>query len=82
MADKKPALTLSSGLDSNILRFILKKIGVKLKMFTIGFVSKSFNEIKNLYIDKVKDHNIKIMKSSDIKNIFLKLKKKSFFCKQ
>ena len=79
IADKKPALTLSSGLDSNILRFILKKIGVKLKMFTIGFVSKSFNEIKNLYIDKVKDHNIKIMKSSDIKNIFLKLKKKVSF---
>ncbi len=79
IADKEPALTLSSGLDSNILRFILKKIGIELKMFTIGFISKSYSEIKNLYLDKIKDHNIKIMKGSDIKKIFLKLRRKISF---
>ena len=75
IADKSPALSLSSGLDSNILRYSLKKLKVKLDYFTIGFVSKSFNEIKDIYKEKNSKHYKKIMINRHILDSFNDIKK-------
>lgn len=79
IADKSPALSLSSGLDSNILRYSLKKLKVKLDYFTIGFISKSFNEIKDIYKEKNSKHYKKIMINRHILDSFNDIKKKISF---
>ncbi len=76
VADKLPALSLSSGLDSNIIRYNLKKLKVRLKMFTIGFLSKSFNEVENIIKDDSSLHYKKIMKKNNMYDVFSKIKKK------
>ncbi len=79
IADKLPALSLSSGLDSNILRFNLQKLKINPNMFTIGFLSKSYDEIKDVFNKKKIMHFKKKMNSKDIINSFSAIKKKISF---
>ena len=74
-ADMKPALTLSGGIDSNIIFNRLTNNNVKLTTFTLGFDNKSFDESK--YINSLYD-NSKIFKINDqtLKDKFMELSNK------
>jgi len=79
IADKTPALSLSGGLDSNILKLNLQKLRINLNMFTIGFLSKTFDEIKDIFQEQKNKHYKKRMNSKDILNTFEDVKKKISF---
>ena len=74
-ADMKPAISLSGGIDSNIIYNRLKKNNLNIKTFTLGFENKTFDESR--YIG-TQNNNNQIFKINvkTLKNEFQNLSKK------
>ena len=77
ISDKLPILSLSSGLDSNIIRLKLEELNIKINKITIGFQNKTFDEVHN--IKSIKNLKKKVMNKKDILSSFLQIKKKISF---
>tara|TARA_B100001057_G_scaffold499735_1_gene611509 strand:+ start:2514 stop:4325 length:1812 start_codon:yes stop_codon:yes gene_type:complete len=77
ISDKKSLLSLSGGLDSNILRLKYNELKKDIRNITIGFNNKTYDELKN--IKKIKNHNKIKMNNKDIIKTFFKIKKKISF---
>ncbi len=77
ISDKLPILSLSSGLDSNILNLKLEELNIKINKITIGFQNKTFDETRNIKL--IKNLKKKIMSQKDILSSFIQIKKKISF---
>ena len=76
IADKTPALSLSSGLDSYIIMEYYTKIKDKISSFTLGFDNKTFDETINVKkIDKNIDKQIFYATDKDLTENFIQLSK-------
>ncbi len=78
-ADKKTVLALSGGIDSNLIRYSLKKIKKKISAFVIGFKDDSYDESNHIS----KEQNEIIIKNklnkNDLTKTFKILSKQTFF---
>ena len=76
IADKSPALSLSSGIDSYLIMKKYSENKKKFVSFTLGFENKTYDEAR--YVKKI-DENIKkeifYTNNEELKNDFLKLTK-------
>ena len=78
-ADKQTVLALSSGIDSNLLRFSLHNIKKKISSFTIGFKDNTYDETKNIYRVKKEVIFKKKLNKNELLETFKSLKKKIVF---
>ena len=76
IADKKPAISLSGGVDSNIIMNNFSSIEDKYSSFTLGFQNETFDEAK--YVKEINnniDKKIYYADKESFKNSFLEISK-------
>ena len=79
IADKKVGLTLSAGIDSNLIKIIMLKLKNKINSFTIGFKENSYDEAKFVKNNKYNLNKKKFLGEHDFIKTFLKIKKNIYF---
>jgi asparagine synthase (glutamine-hydrolysing) len=79
IADKKVGLTLSAGIDSNLIKMIMLKLKNKIFSFTIGFNENSYDEAKFVKKNKYNFNKKKILNERNFIKTFNKIKKNIYF---
>jgi asparagine synthase (glutamine-hydrolysing) len=79
IADKKVALSLSVGNDSNLLKNIMLKHKKKINSFTIGFKDKTYDEASLVKSSINNSNTKKIILKKDLVKSFKRIKKNIYF---